>query len=201
MTFDTAALGAAAVMMSIVNVDPECLQLDSGLRRRGVLILTTFALGWAMAGSTGPADPTVGRVLFAATAALVVLVGMRAVRVGWLPPISRQRQLVEDWLRRFSWIVAAEAVGIAAAVSICLAAGAMRALPAAVSLVVGAHFLPLARTFDQPQYRWTGWLLLLLAVAGLLTTTAGATDAGVTIVGFGSALILGGTALHVLVRG
>lgn len=188
-------------MICVMTLDPECQQLDTGIRRRGVLILATFALVWAMAGSTGPADAAEGRVLFAAVAALIVLVGARALRVGWLPASVRQRRLAEDWPRRFNRVVAAEAAGIAAAVGICLGVGASRALPVAICLVVGAHFLPLARTFDQPQYRWTGWLLLLVSAAGLLAIAAGHAAGAVTTVGFGAAIILCGTALHVLLRG
>jgi hypothetical protein len=188
-------------MVSRMTVDKQCQWLDTGLRRRGVLILATFALAWAMAGSTGLTDATIGRVLFAVIAAVIVLVGVSALRPSRLPVSGRQRHLAGNWVQRFNWVVAVEAAGIAAAVVICLAAAAPRAIPAAVCLVVGAHFLPLASIFDQPQYRWTGMLLLLAASAGLFMTAAGLAEAAIATVGFGAATILCGTALHVLVRG
>ena len=188
-------------MMGGVSVDQERQQLDVGLRRRGVLILGTFALGWAMAGSTGPADATTGRVMFAVVAALIVVVTVGAARASWLPLSTRQRRLPQDWPRRYNRILALEIVGIAAVVGICLVVSATGAIPAAICLVVGAHFVPLARTFDQPQYRWTAGLLVLVAAAGMLLAATGHAGAAITTVGFGAALILCGTALHILLRG
>lgn len=182
-------------MMTAETLDPQCRELDSALRRRGVLVLTTFGVVWAMAGSTGPANPDTGRVLFAVVAALVALVGVGAVR--WSGTASRQRRLIEDWPRRFNQILAAEAIGIAAAIGVCFAVGESRAIPAAVCLVVGAHFVPLAGIFDQPQYRFTGAMLMLVAVAGLLLPGG----AALAVTGFGAALVLCATAGHVLIRG
>ncbi len=81
---------------------------------------------------------------------------------------------------------------------ICALVGWGQAVPAAVCLVVGTHFVPLARTFDQPQYRVTGYLLLLVSVVGLLATVWGASRRAITT---GAAIALLATALHVLVRG
>ena len=187
--------------MSGMTVEPECQQLDVGVRRRGVLIMAGFAIIWAMAGSTGVGDPTASRALFAAAVALAVLAAAPAVRSGWLPASSRRRRLAEDWQRQFNWVGAAEAVGIGIAVAICLSVGASRAIPIAACLVVGAHFLPLARIFDQPQFRWTGVMLLGVAVAGLLVTAAGYAATANAIVGFGVAVVLCVTALHVATRG
>jgi hypothetical protein len=187
--------------MKVMTVDQECQQFDVGVRRRGVLILAGFAIIWAMAGSTGVTDPTTSRVLFAAAVALAVLVAVPALRSGRLPPSSQRRRLAEDWQRRYIRVGAAEAAGIAAAVAVCLGAGAPRALPAAACLVVGAHFLPLARIFDQPQYRWTAIGLLAVAAAGLLGISAGHALASIASVGFGAAVVLCATALHVATRG
>ncbi|CAM5742130.1 hypothetical protein SAFG77S_02013 [Streptomyces afghaniensis] len=54
-----------------------------------------------------------------------------------------------------------------------LTAAAM-AVPAGVALVVGLHFFPLARLYDQWQYRWTAALLTAAAArwcCGALRTT------------------------------
>ncbi|WP_244501049.1 hypothetical protein [Streptomyces sp. TP-A0874] len=69
-------------------------------------------------------------------------------------------------------------------------------------LVVGLHFLPLARSFAQPQYWWTGGSLMTLALVGALALADGSDPANVrTLVGFGAAAVLWSTALHVARRG
>ena len=187
--------------MWVVTADPECQQLDLGVRRRGVLILAGFAIIWAMAGSTGVSDPTSSRILFGAAVALAVLVAVPALRSGWLPISARPRRLAEDWQRRYNRVAVAEAGGIGVAVAVCLGVGAPRALPVAICLVVGAHFLPLARIFDQPQYRWTAVALVAVATAGLVAVAAGHAATAIAIVGFGAAVALCVTALHVATRG
>lgn len=99
-------------------------QRDVGVRRRGVLIMAGFAIILAMGGSTGVADHTTCRALFAAAVALAVLAAAPAARSGRLPASSRRRRLAEDWQRQFNWVGAAEAVGIGIAVAVCLSVGA-----------------------------------------------------------------------------
>lgn len=181
--------------------DPDCQGLDVGVRRRGVLILAGFAIIWAMAGSTGVSDPTSSRALFAAAVALAVLAVVPALRPGWLPAASRQRRLADDWHRRYARVVVAEAAGIGVAAAVCLGVGAPSATPAAICLVVGVHFLPLAPVFDQPQYRWTAAGLVAVAAAGLVAITAADAATAIAIVGFGAAAVLCATALHVATRG
>ena len=108
-----------------MTVDQECRQLDVGVRRRAVVILTGFAIVWAMAGSTG------------------------------------------------------------IAVALCLAVGELRVLPMATCLIVAVHFLPLARVFDQPQYRWTAVGLFAVSTSGLLLVPAGHAGPAAAVVGFG----------------
>src|SRR3954453_19985714 len=110
--------GARSIAMSL---EMDCQPVDTGFRRRGVLILTTFALVWAMYGSTGVANAAAGRLLFWVVAALILLIASRAMRASWLPRSSWLRRPPRDWARRFTWIVVGEVAGIAAAVGTCLA--------------------------------------------------------------------------------
>jgi hypothetical protein len=41
-------------------------------------------------------------------------------------------------------------------------------ITASIVLIVGAHFLPLARIFRAPQHERTGWSLMLLALASIV---------------------------------
>ncbi|WP_223189539.1 hypothetical protein [Streptomyces sp. TRM68416] len=82
--------------------------------------------------------------------------------------------------------------------------GADRAVhgPAGVALVVGLHFFPLARLYDQWQYRWTAVLLTVVAVVGLVLHAVGRSDESVrVVVGLASAAVLWGSAYHVALRG
>ena len=75
-------------------------------------------------------------------------------------------------------------------------------IPPVVCLIVGAHFFPLARLFDQPQYWWTGASLSIVAAAGFITLAAGAgAEVSRVVVGLGAAITLWGTSLHVARRG
>ncbi|AYN44064.1 hypothetical protein D9753_36035 [Streptomyces dangxiongensis] len=75
-------------------------------------------------------------------------------------------------------------------------------VPAAVCLIVALHFLPLARSFAQPQYWWTGGLLMALALVTVLSLAGGMDAANArALLGFGAAGILWATALHVARRG
>jgi hypothetical protein len=68
--------------------------------------------------------------------------------------------------------------------------------------VVGLHFFPLARLFDQWQYRWTAASLTVVAVVGVVVAVAGSTDETVrVVVGAGAAVVLWLSSFHVAVRG
>jgi uncharacterized protein DUF7010 len=181
--------------------DLSSRESDTGVRRRGVLILAGFAIVWAMAGSTGVTDATTGRFLFAGAVMLAGLVTLPVLRRGSLPATARPRRLPPDWQRRYNRVGLAEAVAIGAALAVCLGLGAPHALPVVICLIVGVHFLPLARIFDQPPYRATAVGLTLVAAVGAVATATGHPDPAVAVVGFGAFAVLFVTALHLAVRG
>lgn len=83
----------------------ESQAIDIAIRRRALLVLSGFAILWAMAGSTGIADVLTGRVLFAVTAAGAAPVAVVAVRPGWLRPAVRERRRPDDWSDRLRQVL------------------------------------------------------------------------------------------------
>lgn len=69
----------------------------------------------------------------------------------------------------------------------------------AISLVVGAHFLPLARLFGRPLYYWTGGIELVLCGA-LAWTLRGRIEASIPFIGLVMGLSLWTTVLIVLIQ-
>jgi hypothetical protein len=175
-------------------------ELSRNLRRRGALILAVAGLVWVSLGTSGTTTTPTGRVLTATVAIAVTLAAIvLAVRSGSRP--APQRRLPANWLRRAGLVNLAQVVAIAVAVAVLIAAGVPTLVPAVICLIVGLHFLPLARLYGQWQYRWTGALLCLTAVAGI-AIDLGRSDGALSrsVVGIGAAVILWGTSLHVATR-
>ena len=76
--------------------------------------------------------------------------------------------------RPFVLIVIAEIVGWGVANVACLMFWTWRAIVAVDLIIVGLHFLPLARTFKVPRYRVLGVLFCVIPVATLLLVSRGA---------------------------
>ncbi|MET9345259.1 DUF7010 family protein [Streptomyces termitum] len=182
-----------------MTTEAECLALTRTLRRRGVYVLTAFGLVWAFAGGSGlpgpgfPAAVALGVVLAGATLA----VGLR----GTAREATRPVRLPERWARGIGVVNAVEAGAIVAVIAVSNASGHQEWIPAGVCLVVGLHFFPLARLYDQRQYGWLAVALTALGVlaAGLLAAGA-ATETVRAVTGLGAALALWATAVHVALR-
>ncbi|HET7414552.1 MAG TPA: hypothetical protein VFI97_02505 [Arthrobacter sp.] len=68
-------------------------------------------------------------------------------------------------------------------------------------MIVGLHFFPLARLFDQPQYLWTAAGGCAAGIAGLLVLLAGdGLEASRAVVGLGAAATLWLTAVRLTLR-
>ncbi|MER7952882.1 hypothetical protein ABTY59_36435 [Streptomyces sp. NPDC096079] len=187
--------------MTTETTDAECLALTRNLRRRGAIVLAVFALVWAFAGGSGiaavPVSVTVGVVAAAVTVGAVVL----AFR-GAAGPVTRLVRLPEKWNRGVGLVNAAELVAIFAVIAASNASGHPEFIPVGICLVVGLHFFPLARLFDQGQYKWTAILLTAVALVGLAVLAAGTTAETIrTVVGLGAALVLWASSFHVSLRG
>ncbi|MGP3774024.1 DUF7010 family protein [Streptomyces sp. SDT5-1] len=182
-----------------MTTNAECVTLTRSLRRRGTLVLSVFALVWAFAGASGT-----GSAALALEAAAVALTAA-AVYLGYrrnAAPSPRTVDLPRNWARGVGIVNVAELVAIFAVIAAANASGHPGLIPAAIALVVGLHFFPLSRLYDQHQYRWTATLLTAIAVTGLALYTTGTPDTTVrATVGLASAAILWGSAYHLAVRG
>ncbi|MFF5895422.1 hypothetical protein ACFY8O_05770 [Streptomyces argenteolus] len=184
-----------------VSDDADCVALTRSLRRRGTVVLSVFALVWAFAGASGLTSPGAGLaveiVAVPVTAAAIVL----AYRKG-AAPSPRLVDLPANWARSVGIVNVAELVAVLAVIAASRASGHPGVIPPALALVVGLHFVPLARLYDQGQYRGTAAALCLVAVAGFALAAAGVPDGSVrAVVGCAAALTLWTSAYHVAVRG
>ncbi|MGH9481844.1 MAG: DUF7010 family protein [Terriglobales bacterium] len=102
--------------------------------------------------------------------------------------------------RRFGWIFLTEAGAIVIVVNLLANAGRGNWILAAVGIIVGLHFLPLARLFETPLYYWTGGIqvALCLAIAGVMRSELAAAD---PLVGLTMGLTLWATVVILLVEG
>ncbi|CAM5461152.1 hypothetical protein AB0H45_03795 [Streptomyces atroolivaceus] len=181
--------------------DAECAALTRTLRRRGTVVLSVFALVWAFAGASGltssGAALTVEIIAVPVTAAAVYL----AYRKG-AAPSPRMVTPPANWARSVGIVNVAELAAIFAVIAASNASGRPGFIPPAVALVVGLHFVPLARLYDQWQYKGTAALLSASAVLGFALLAAGLPDGSVrAVVGLASAVTLWASAYHVAVRG
>ncbi|MFB9311655.1 hypothetical protein [Nocardioides plantarum] len=184
--------------------DPTCTTLDEGLRVRGVMILSIFAVVWTVVAASGlsETDASAGAIPTVVVGVLVALaLIVTARRKAHDPVIARVRHLPTWWSRGVGAVNIGQVVVILAAVIGLSRADQTAYIPAAVAVVVGLHFLPLATAFDQPQYRTTALLLVLVGLAGAGLVLAGAENVVVqAAVGYASAVALWASAAHVATR-
>lgn len=138
----------------------------------GAAILTLFGGWWCIAalanwaGHPGWSIPAAS----VTTIALLVLCIMRLVASRKIPnivdPIAAAKGKRAGKL--FGIILGIEA-GLIALCSMLLASRGLGLwIPITVAIIVGVHFLPLARVFDVPLYYWTGTLSILGVLGCLL---------------------------------
>jgi hypothetical protein len=172
---------------------------------QGAVVMAVFASLWELLGVSGLIS-RVSTPALSCTAVVAVALAIAAVaftmRFGRLPGPRRERRPAPDSFRVFGQVNIGQTVAIVVAVLALGRLGLWLYIPAAVCLVVGLHFFPLARSFAQPQYWWTGGLLTALALVAVLVLAGGGAAADVRVlIGFGAALVLWTTALHVARRG
>lgn len=186
-------------------VDPSCAVLDAQLRRRGVWILAGFGAMWGLVGAAGlgqVVDGPVGPVVTVAVVVAALGVVLGAHRRAGDPALARLRTLPEKWGRIVGITNGCEVVAILATVLVLVRLDLDVAIPGAVAIVVGLHFWPLARAFDQPQYRVTALAMSLLGVVALGLAIADVEAAVVqALAGLACATALLGSAAHVGLRG
>ncbi|MFE5240987.1 MULTISPECIES: hypothetical protein [unclassified Streptomyces] len=181
--------------------DAECAALTRTLRRRGTVVLSVFALVWAFAGASGLASSGAALSVEIAAVPVTVAAVLLAYRKG-AAPSPRMVDLPENWARSVGVVNVVELAAIFAVIAASNASGRPGLIPPAIALVVGLHFVPLARLYDQWQYKGTAALLSAVAVAGFVLFAAGLSDGTVrAVVGLASAATLWASAYHVAVKG
>lgn len=184
----------------VVSVSAKTTRTRRDPLLQGIYILVVFGFGWSVVGATG-----IGGVVVLAVAVIAaIVVGMTAIRArtGGTSQSRPRRRSLPNAAAGFFWVNIAQTVLILVSVSALVKLGVPALVPVAVCLVVGLHFLPLARFFGQPQYWWTGALLVIVAADGGAWYAAGSTAAVIRMaVGIPAAVVLWVTALHLAKRG
>ncbi|MGQ5230177.1 DUF7010 family protein [Streptomyces sp. yara] len=183
--------------------DAECLALTRQLRRRGTVVLSVFALAWAFAGASGSGAATdVVPVAVEAAALVITLVALHLGLRKDARPSPRTVDLPPNWARGVGIVNGVELLAVVAVIAVANASGRPAYIPVGIAFVVGLHFFPLARLYDQWQYLWTGALMTAVAVVGAVMALAGPSAGTVrVVVGLACAAVLWGSACHLAVRG
>lgn len=162
-------------------------------------MFAVFGFVWAMAGASVAGQASLA--VMVAAAVVSVAVAVLGHRYGGDRAGARQRSLPQGWGRSVGLVNVAQIVGIATAAFGLSKTGLAPLIPPVVCLIVGLHFIPLARLYDQPQYRWTAALVSTVSLVGFGAWLWGAgTETVLGVVGLPTAAILWGSAAHVAVR-
>ncbi|KKI91897.1 hypothetical protein WQ54_12260 [Bacillus sp. SA1-12] len=178
----------------------------------GIFFMAFFETLWAYTGIMGLQGWGIPWLLIIAVAigSVLYISGVFLLRASRELPNQVQTTAVRYGKRTFFWfniIFAAELLAIAITVVICQAARHTELIPIVVAFIVGAYFLPLAYLFQVKVYYVTGGLLCLLAILTFLFVpekiTLGEHEilSFMSLTGIGSAFILWGTGLSILVMG
>ena len=117
-------------------------------------------------------------------------------------PEAVESKVVDKLEEAINTVNGIEVLAIFAVIAGSNASGRPELIPVGIALVVGLHFFPLARLYDQWQYRWTAGLMTAVAVVGAVLVVAGLSDESVLVaVGLACAAVLWASAYHLAVRG
>lgn len=184
-----------------MTVDPAQLNWSHTLRRRGACVLAPFGLLWGLVASSGlpPSGQWPGRAVAVLLTVGVLALVLKPTRGGRDERVRRQPG---DWQKRVGLVNLAELAAIVLVVLAFAGAGVPQLVPPVVCLVVGLHFVPLARLFDQPEYRSTAGGLALGGLAGLAVLAVGPSqEASRVVVGAIAAGTLWATSVRLSRRG
>jgi hypothetical protein len=157
-----------------------------------IFVMSAFAAIWWMIGAaqSGRGSPMMYAVGIAISSLMVAL--------GWRrggPPVAREER------KRRGRIVgiasAVEGAAIFAAVTVLVNLGRRDLIAPAVAMIVGLHFLPLARWLPAPIYYLAAVLLVAVGMAGVLVQDL---PARILTVGIGAAAVLWSSCAVVFLR-
>ena len=186
-------------------------QYKDRLRGMGmsVMFLSIFGTCWSLLGinglnHVGQKSMTIMALLIFAGLSFAGLLLLKSSRkIPHNEPLNSSKIKLR---RRFRFIFLAEMVSIIAAIVICRSLNHPEYIPIVILMIVGCHFLPLAKLFHIKIYFLTGMLLFITAlftwaiIPKEILTMSGPIDLQYVIVGFGSAIILWATSLAIFVK-
>ena len=159
--------------MTQVNDGTAHRQIEDGRRVRGIsrpghpvvfggLIGVVGGTAFLLAGQTGEAQSMLRSAAVALAVFALAAVLLRRRTLPALPPPA------PGALRVYGAAVVVMLLLFPVTRLVARAADAPTAQIALVAAVVGAHFLPFARAFDAPVFRWIGGSMLILGLLGAL---------------------------------
>ena len=178
----------------------------------GASIMTGFGALWALSsavGAAGSASTLMLVVVLAVVASLIVAIVHLWQQSGALPSF-RSSDEGAYWQKTGKWfglVFTIEVLAIFVASRLLSLSAHTLLIPSVIALIVGLHFLPLAALFRVGVYYGTGAVMSLLALVCIVALVLGvhlgeaSLVAWSSIVGMGSAVILWGTALWIVVQG
>jgi len=130
-----------------------------------------------------------------AAAILLLVIGVGLIRAVLRSPGAIPPRTTEDrtMLRRFAAVGAAEVIAIMIVNGVCAVTQHLELLVPLDLLIVGIHFLPLARIFRVPRYYFLGGLFALVPVLTMVLVPVhaqvGAADAWFVVPTFGCSAV------------
>jgi F0F1-type ATP synthase membrane subunit c/vacuolar-type H+-ATPase subunit K len=158
-------------------------------------VLTGFGILWFYNAMELGGAPRIWFVVMWAMAAALLVASIACIRSGYRAAGAVPKQ-PREVARQFWIIFGLEGAGIIAVVILFQLWHWDRYIVAAIAIIVGIHFLPLAKLFRAPVYRLTG-LALVVCPLLLLAIMPGTTFRDVAIA-YGAGTILWATALIVV---
>ena len=170
----------------------------------GITVCAVMGLTWAGSAS-GALRAVVAVPLLAVAVACsaALLVGASRLRhaATALPDQASSGPDLTKSRRQFSMVMAGEVAAILVAASVLGRSDNAEWIPATICLVVGLHFIPLARLFRVPLYYATAVALCLVAATTMVLGAAGAPESLWRLLpGIGVALVLWVTGATLLAR-
>lgn len=134
----------------------------------GATIVGGFGAAWLALGMANAGVPL--KVSIAAVAPVFVLIACVAIAARRRLPKMQETQSPEKkaMMRAFAAVNVVQWVSIFGVVNLLHHLHLDGWIAASIVLIVGAHFLPLARIFRAPQHERTGFALMLLALAAIV---------------------------------
>lgn len=108
-----------------------------------------------------------------------------------------RRRMPAAMRKQFLWAVAAEIVGCLAVASVCNWLGTYAYIAPGIALIVGLHFIPLAKIFRTPAYYLTAAAIIACCAASWIFLRAQRMDEAA---GVGTGVVLWLTAAYDLIR-